>query len=231
MRLILTALLSMTLGGTALAQEATPGSGGMIYYAPGGNLLTPAPLNTAIQGSGYAPYGGLFAAQGGGILLAAQRVLIGGEYQGLFGQMSTSGQESLRLDGGYGLLHLGYLAWSSPTFQFYPVIGVGYGGATLRGSQTLNNLLSLSQGSNTDLRTVHSQSWLLDLGLGAQVTLPMSPDNAEDQRGPVIGLRGGWLLPLGSVQWSANELPVQGGPALTAGGPYLRLILGFGAFQ
>ena len=63
MRLILTALLSITIGGTALAQEATTGSGGMIYYAPGGNLLNPAPLNPPIQGRGYAPYGGLFAAE------------------------------------------------------------------------------------------------------------------------------------------------------------------------
>ncbi|MEZ0368173.1 MAG: hypothetical protein ACAI44_03690, partial [Candidatus Sericytochromatia bacterium] len=169
--------------------------------------------------------------QGLGMYAVFQRFLIGVEYQTMWGQLSRSGQESLRVDGAYGLLQAGYLAVSTPAFQVYPYLGIGRGGIGLRSSQSLNSLLSVSQGSNQNLNSLNASGWLLDLGLGANFTVPMSPENGSDARGPSASLRAGYLLPLGNPEWTANELPVSGGPALNPGGLYVRLMLGFGGLQ
>lgn len=224
-------LLTGILAGLLTSAPAFADEGGLFYYSGGGNLLNPAPLNTLIQPQGYKAYDSWTWGQGLGVYGVVQRFLVGAEYQALWGQLSASGQESLKLEGGYGLFQLGYLAVASPTFQFYPYIGIGPGSITLRSSKPLNGLLSISQGSNNTMLTATANSLLLDLGLGANLIVPMSPGNTSDSRGPSVSLRAGYLFSITSSQWSSNELPVTGGPALNPGGFYARLMIGFGAYQ
>jgi hypothetical protein len=219
----------MALCGLGLAQAAQAEEGGMVYYSAGGNLINPAPLNTLISAQGYKAYDSWNWGQGIGLYGIFQRFLVGAEYQSLFGQLSSSGQESLKLEGSYGLFQLGYVVAGASTFQIYPYVGIGPGFVTLRSSQALNGMLSMTQGSNANLLSASGMSWLLDLGVGANVTVPMS--TGSDARGPSVSLRAGYLLTLGGTQWSSNELPVTGGPALNPGGPYVRLMVGFGGYQ
>lgn len=224
-------LMTGILAGLLTSAPALADEGGLFYYSGGGNLLNLTPLNAVIQPQGYKGYDGWNWGQGVGVYGVVQRFLIGAEYQSLWGQLSASGQENLKLEGGYGLLQLGYVAVASSTFQFYPYIGIGPGSITLRSSKPLNGLLSISQGSNSNLLTATGNSLLVDLGLGANLTVPMSPGNTSDTRGPSVSLRAGYLFSITSTQWSSNELPVTGGPALNPGGFYARLMIGFGAYQ
>ena len=220
--------LAVLLAGTA---PASADDGGMLYYSVGGHLLDTSALNSQIQTAGYKGFDNWTWGQGAGFYGIFKRVLVGLEFQSLFGQLSQSAEESLRLDGSYGMLQLGYAAVATPRFQVYPYIGLGYGAMNLRSSQALNSLLAVSQGSNQNLNALTAGNWLLDLGLGTTLTLPMSPDNPGDARGPSAALRAGWLFALGQTQWSGNDLPVKGGPALSPGGFYLRLMIGFGGYQ
>lgn len=224
--LLTTFILLAGFGAPARAAE----DGGMIFYSLGGNLVNPSPLNTAIQSAGYKGFDSWTWGQGVGLYGVFKRVLVGLEYQSLFGQIITQSQDSMKLDGSYLMLNAGYMAIATPVFQLYPYLGIGRGAMNVRSSQNLNSLLSLSQGSNQNLDFVSAGSWLLDLGVGANVVLPMTP-GGSDSRGPAASLKAGYMFALGNTDWSANQLPVSGGPALNPGGFYLRLQLGFGGIQ
>lgn len=220
----------LLISGLLPARAQSAENGGMVYYTVGGNLLNPSALNTQLQPAGYQSFDSWSWGQGIGLYGVFKRVMVGLEYQSLFGQLVSQNQDYLRLDGSYATLDAGYMVIATPTFQVYPYIGIGRGLMNLRGSQTLNGPLGVSQGSNQNLNTVSAGSWLLDFGLGANLTLPMST-GSSDPRGPAASLRAGYLLPLGTTEWSSNQLPVSGGPALSPGGFYLRLMLGFGGLQ
>lgn len=223
----LAALLVLAFCPSAPAAE----DGGLLFYSGGGNLLSPAALNPLIQPTGYKALDSWSWGQGIGMYGVFKRVMIGLEYQSLFGQLTRNGQEAMKLDGSYSLLQAGYMVVATPAFQVYPYLGIGRGSMNLRSSQALNSLLSVSQGSNQNLNSLTAGNWLLDLGLGANLILPMTPGNTSDARGPALALRAGYLLPLGNSEWSANELPVTGGPLMSPGGLYFRLMLGFGGLQ
>lgn len=213
----------------SLPALADPGDGGMVYYSPGFQLINTEPLNSQIPG--YQPVNSLFWGQGGGLVLAYHRFMLGAEFHSLFGQLTQNNTDSLRVEGAYGLLHLGYAVFASSRFQFFPYVGIGPGLVNLYGSDNLSSLLQVSQGSNQQVNQLQGASLLLDFGVAGNVILPMSPENTEDQRGPAIGLRLGYLVPVTSTAWQSNRLPVSGGPELMPGGFYLKLTAGFGSFQ
>lgn len=224
-------VMTLALALTGLAAPALADDGGMVYYSVGGNLLNQSVLNTAIAADSYAGFDGWTWGQGAGLYGVFRRFLVGGELQSFWGQLRTGGSESMRIDGGYGLFQFGYVAVANPSFQLYPYLGIGWGGMSLHASQKLNTLLSVSQGSNDQIRVLNGGNLLLDLGLGINYTVPMSPENGGDARGPSLGLRAGWLFAPGQTTWTSNELPVTGGPNAGPGGFYVRAMLGFGGYQ
>lgn len=231
---LLFSLISLSLGLNLNCHQsvrAEPGSGGMIYYNLGTQWLNTQSLNQSLTSSGYAKSNPLFISQGGGFSGMYQNYLVGLEYQSLFGQTVSKGQESLGISAHYGLLQLGYLLIATPRFQFYPYLGTGLGQLQIYSTESLSNVLNVSQGSSPHLGRIQGQTWLLDFGLGAHVILPMSPNNTKDARGPALGFRMGYLWqPLQAV-WQHNELPMQGPQNLSTDGFYLRLQLGFGGYK
>jgi hypothetical protein len=67
---------------------------------------------------------------------------------------------------------------------------------------------------------------VVDLGAGLEL-LPGGPG-----RGPMIGLRLGYLATPFSTEWkldgTGNGVTAHGGPAATIAGPYVRLVVGGG---
>lgn len=43
----------------------------------------------------------------------------------------------------------------------------------------------------------------------------------------VLGLRGGYYLPLGETRWKTENVPLENGPGSSAGGPYVQVLIGF----
>lgn len=211
--------------------QAEEHGGGLIYYDLGSQWLDTSGLNQSLSQDGYSDLGSVYFSQGGGVHAIFRNFLVGLEYQSLLGQVSQSSQESLKLSAHYFLLDAGYVVLGTPAFQLYSYVGTGLGQVQLNSSRSLSEVLDLSQGSNPYLGQISSQDWLVDLGLGANVILPMSPNNASDARGPALSLRAGYLWQPLASQWQAQELPVTGDPGISSGGFYLRLALGFGGYR
>jgi hypothetical protein len=108
------------------------------------------------------------------------------------------------------------------------MIGLGLGGMSVRSTRDLSTVLAMQQGS-LPLTHVNSLQWLMDLGLGSSLVIPLG-DKALS--GLLVGARLGYLFsPFGGMSWSSNELPVQGGPVYSPGGFYFRLNLGIGSYE
>ncbi len=43
----------------------------------------------------------------------------------------------------------------------------------------------------------------------------------------LLGLKGGYYLPLGDTQWKTDGVTLEDGPASSAGGLYLQAVIGF----
>jgi hypothetical protein len=215
--------------------QAAPGDGGLIYLSTGARFLDVAPLSQGVSPGQSLPGtpGGIFWDNGFGVMATTNRVLVGLEYHSLWGQLQQKDQQALRIDGNYALLHVGYLAVTTPRAQIFPYLGIGPGRIGLSSTQSLTGLLGLSQGDRQDIYTAEGLSWLVDLGAGANFVFPISTqESATDLRGTAVGLRAGYLFALGGTQWGANQLPAQGGPAgLNVGGWYLNMTFGFGGFR
>ena len=228
-------LLLMTSFLTARPAQAEAGDGGLIYLSTGVRFLDVAPLAKGVSAGQTLPGtpSGVFWGNGFGIMATANRILVGLEYQSLWGQLQQKEQQALRIDGNYALLHVGYLAVSAPRAQIFPYIGIGPGRMGVSSTTSLTRLLGLSQGDRQDIYTAEGLSWLVDLGAGANFVFPISTQaNATDLRGTAVGLRAGYLFALGGTQWGVNQLPAQGGPAgLNVGGWYINMTFGFGGFR
>lgn len=219
----LVSFLSLSL--TAIAAEDR---GGALYYNIGGSFGEPGALNTAIGKSSFGPVPSFGWSQGGGGHAVFQRWLVGGEGHGFFNQRVSSGQDSMAIGGGYGLVHFGYMLAHTPSFQLYPMIGLGLGGMSIRSTRDLSPILDMQQGS-LPLTHVNSLQWLLDLGVGSSIVIPLGEKAIS---GILVGARAGYLFsPFGGMSWSSNELPIQGGPSYSPGGFYFRLSLGLGSYE
>lgn len=215
--------------------QADSGDGGLIYWSSGARFLDVAPLAQSVAEGQSLPGtpGGVFWDNGLGVMATVSRFMVGLEYHSLWGQLQQSQNQSLRIDGNYGLLHLGYMAVATPRAQIFPYLGIGPGRIGLNSSTSLNTLMGLSQGDRQDLYAAEGLSWLLDIGAGANFVFPLSTGGSSgDLRGSALGLRAGYLFSLGETQWGANRLPAQGGPTgLNVGGWYINATMGFGGFR
>jgi hypothetical protein len=66
---------------------------------------------------------------------------------------------------------------------------------------------------------------VVDVGAGAEL---MSGGRG---RGPLLGVRLGYLAMPFRTNWRLGERPVAGGPAATLAGPYARVVVGTGRRQ
>lgn len=221
--------------GSGMSAQAEPGDGGLVYLSTGARFIDTAPLSASVPAGQSLPGtpGGVFWDNGFGVLATVNRFLVGAEYHSLWGQLQQSEGRALRMDGNYGLLHLGYLAVATPRLQVFPYLGIGPGRVGLSSTESLSTLVGLTQGERQDIYTAEGLSWLLDVGAGANVVFPLSAQaNATDLRGSSLGLRAGYLFALGNTQWGSHQLPAQGGPSgLNVGGWYIQATLGFGGFR
>lgn len=125
--------------------QAEPGDGGLIYLSSGVRFVDTAPLTASVPAGQSLPGtpGGVFWDNGFGVLATVNRFLVGAEYHSLWGQLQQSEGRALRMDGNYGLLHLGYLAVATPRAQVFPYLGIGPGRVGLSSTESLRDRKSV----------------------------------------------------------------------------------------
>lgn len=187
-------------------------------------------LNTAMRDKGYSNFGENMLSLGGSLQFITWNVLT--EFEGNVGLTTPSfnSDYQVNLTTGNFLLNLGYQFKPLRELSIYPLLGIGVGFLDMdfrsrKLFPSFDEFLS-NPGRQSRLGNVFLT---LNLGLGI------------DWRwgwGFQAGLRGGWLWTPPSNWWgmsnvysnsdgSSNSVNLAGGPEITLGGPYLKLMLGF----
>lgn len=201
------------------------GSGGFMI---GWGQLDLGPLNDQLVANGYSPFREDFLTLGGGGHAYLGRFVIGGQGHAYLTESKDvtlpAGNFSTDLSAGMGFVDLGWVVYSTDTFSFAPMVGLGGGGLALEidalSAPTFEDVLD-NPGHRSRLET---GGFLLDLGLSAELVV-----TGEDSHGgPVVGIRAGWVLTPIEGDWAVEGREVLGGPDLGVTGPYVRLLLGFG---
>ena len=218
----------------AEAQRAFLFGPGAEFIGAGVSRIATGSLDDRLAAQGYPTFGRTPVALSlGGHRVLANGLMLGAEWHGIVhGDEEHEGRE-VGLGGGYGTLSLGYAVELSPRARVYPRLGLGAGGLGLwiedqepdvgfdevlgdpaRYRDTLDH---------RDRETVLSHGGvLLDLGAGLELL------SRAQGRGPMIGLRLGYVVMPFATDWRVGERSVTGGPTATLAGPYVRVVVGTG---
>ncbi|WP_420125138.1 hypothetical protein [Longimicrobium sp.] len=218
--------LAFGAGGAASAEAQAdllgPGAG---FIAVGGSGIATGELDDWLAARGYPAFGGTAVSVGfGGYRILSSGVMLGGEFNGLIiGEEAHEGRK-VGLGGGYLTLGVGYMVNVSPRARVYPRLGVGVGGMGLwvDRSDTVDFEEVLAGETTVPDRTnvLSRDGVVVDLGAGAEF-LP------RGRRGPLIGVRAGYLAAAFGSEWDAYEHTVVGGPEASIAGPYARVTVGW----
>ena len=201
------------------------------YYYPGFSFLNTSSLNQTLAENNFSNYSGTFLNQAGGAHVILDRIILGGSGHGLIGFRAASAKgDTIAVDGGYGLLNLGYLLISNKGFNLYPTLGIGSGIMTISSSTALNKLFKFE--STEDIFRLNSSQIILDLGISADYMIDFNTD-PQHASGILVGLRLGFVFVPSPTQWESNRR-VFGGttlPNLSSQGIYINLMLGGGTVR
>ena len=205
------------------------------YIAAGVSGTSTGKLNDMLTASGYPAFGGTAADISiGAYATIARRILLGAEWNGLILGEQQHQQRSVWLGGGYGTLGAAYAVNISRPPRIYPLLGIGIGGLGLlfessEDTVAFRDVLAdadgqadLSRGFEPSLTREHS---VVDIGAGAEFL------SSRSGRGTLIGLRLGYVVAPSSSRWQLNHRAVSDGPSATMAGPYVRVLLGLGAWR
>lgn len=227
-RMALPGVLALAFGAgrvaSAEAQADLLGPGGG-FISVGAARIATGELDDRLSERGYPTFGRTAVTVGlGAYRILPGGVMLGGEFNGLIiGEEAHAGRE-VGLGGGSATLGIGYVVDLSPRARVYPRLGLGVGGMALWSeSQDTVDFEEVLAGETpaADREIVLSRDGVVvDVGAGAEF-LP------HGRRGPLIGLRAGYLMgPLASA-WGSDERTVIGGPDASISGPYLRVTVGW----
>lgn len=227
-RITLSGLLALAFGaaGAASAEAQAdflgPGAG---FVSAGASGIATGELDDWLAARGYPTFGETAVTLGlGAYRVLSGGVMLGGEFNGLIiGDEEHEGRE-VGLGAGSLTLGVGYVVNLSPRARVYPRLGVGVGGMGLWADRADTvDFEEVLEGETpvSDSETVLSRDGLVvDLGAGAEF-LP------RGRRGPLIGLRAGYLAASFDADWDAYEHTAVGGPDASISGPYARVTVGW----
>ncbi|MCX7957838.1 MAG: hypothetical protein N3B13_02195 [Deltaproteobacteria bacterium] len=225
MSLILS-FLSLTL----TAEEAKEG-GGMGYFMASWQSISLSGLNKELNINGLPEFSESQYAFGGGGHGIIGNFIIGGEGHGLSGESKSNNLYKVSVSGGYGLFDVGYIVFKKDGLILYPLLGIGGGGlnVTIKEKATYDfNEVMKNPKRGIDLS---NGGFITAISLCADYLFSFGKDK-DGSGGLMIGLRGGFLLPMykGS-NWSYNEQEITNGPSADIKGFFFRLNIGGGGIS
>ena len=209
----------------ALAQASLLGPGAA-YIGGGISGIATSDLDDSLATNGYPTFGRDAVTLGlGAYRILSSQVMLGFEGTGLIiGEEPHQGGE-VGLGGGYATLGLGYMTQLSSRVRAYPRIGIGAGGFGLwienaDDSIPFDDVLANPRPVDNDETILSRDGFVTDIGAGIEF-LP------RRRRGPMIGLRFGYLVAPFTSSWDLyEEGKATGGPDASISGPYIRLVIG-----
>jgi hypothetical protein len=227
--------LGACLANAADAQGRILGGPGAEYVAAGVSRLSTGALDDRLAARGYPTFGrGAFALSLGGYRILPRGVTLGAEWHGVIQGDEAHAGRTVGLGGGYATVGVGYAAQLSPRVRLHPRLGVGVGGLGLWTEPEEGAAVGFDEvladpdryagaPGERDRETVLSHAGLaVDLGAGAELLA------RRRGRGPLVGVRLGYLAMPFAPEWRLGDRRVSGGPSATLAGPYVRVMVGTG---
>lgn len=223
------AALFAVLSGACLGQEGAKKEPKRLYGGFGySNFIVQhvnhSALNKELNSNGYGSLASSNYAFGGGGMFCVRNFLFGGGGAWVLGSQAQSPQHRLSMEGGYGFFNLGYVAYSRKNLLFYPLIGAGGGGYTLKIAKK-----DASGNFNEQLNTPSSMAELHTGGMVADVSLNAQLFFGKSTEGFFCGLRAGYRLSPENWNFSIGNSGAGGSPAVNMNGLYVSIILGGGS--
>jgi hypothetical protein len=223
----LAALVAVVMSAAAPshAQQALLGPGAA-FVSVGTAKIATAELDERLAANGYPTFGRRAATAGiGAYRIVRERLLLGGEFNGLAMDEKPHLGREVGVGGGYATLGVGIVKQLSPRVRLYPRFGLGAGGIALwvesADTTTFDDVLANPPAPNQD-RHLSRDGGVIDLGGGLEF-LPRAGDWS-----PLIGVRLGYVAAsFGSESnWQMIGGTATGGPSASIAGPYLRVTIG-----
>ena len=231
------ALLMMLVLGAATrlpAQEQLLFGPGAEFFGLGLSRLATGELDDRLAAQGYPTFGRTAVGVSlGGYRIFRRRWTLGAEWQGIIQGAEEHQGRTVGFGGGYGTIGVGRVVELSPRVRVTPRVGFGGGGFGLwfdrpEPSVGFDAVLGDPDRYRDSVRGYLSEtvlshgSALVDLGVGVELLARATG------RGPMLGLRVGYLAMPSTTEWQLRERPVTGGPEASLAGPYVRVMIGTG---
>lgn len=204
------------VGTVGWAQDLQGGSG---YFAAGFQQIVGERFRQQIHEAGYGELRSSLWSVGGGGAGWIGHVLVGGEGYGLLGQTAAGSRGQARLNGGWGAATIGYGVPVGKRIRVLVLGAVGGGQLEVRLQQprevSFQNVLQEPTGS----ATLTTGGWLVQAAVGVEAWLG---------RAWFVGVRVGYLQPLGWNSLALEGNPLAGAPELKLQGVSVRFVLGGG---
>lgn len=221
MRKIAVCLVVALCNSIGWAQSDTVYYGGMGYFAFGTQAIRVKELSDRLHQAGYGRLSETALLIGGGGAGVIGRFLIGGEGCAVIGRKASDTAGEASLGGGWGTFLVGYtpVVWNKIRVVVFG--GIGAGGLSVelrreRGEISFDSLLR----QPVDSPQLSTGGLLVQGGLGVEIELIP---------GLLVGLRGGYMLPLGWDALSMRGARIIGVPAADLQGWSVRLFIGGGS--
>lgn len=206
-----------------------PDKGGLFYLILGNSSPDMDALNKRLDSAGYPKVNQNFTTIGIGGHALLDKLVIGGELQGLLEKKMSNGTYNTMVSGGYGLVNAGYVVYTKKTMRLYPQVGMGFGTMTMNmndaATPTFDQLLANPKHGSS----VSNSSFLLNFAVAADGILSGSGGGSHSIF--VFGFRAGYLWSVSSGDWRNTEGSIAGGPTIGFTGPYLQVVVGGGFLE
>ncbi len=184
------------------------------------------PLNTELKQAGFLPLSGVYFARGAGFYTIFPKVRLASIFNfSSYSGTNTEQNRSSWVRGSTAGTALGLVVRNNDRVQFIPYAGVVYSwfGARVSklapGSSTFTGYLA----GPANQQHLGIEQFLANFGL--HLSKPSLGKGSLTQK-LLIGIRAGYLTPLGKPSWKTNDMPISGGPSVNPGGLYAHLIIG-----
>lgn len=218
----------------AQGEQARPQAFHAIALTTGATTMKVDALNASLTGARFAGLSSDGISYGVSGHYAYGRAMLGVDYsRTTFGEEGLSNGRSDDLNSMQVQATVSYAIATARRLSIYPTLGVGTGkfDVTLRdragGSVTTVTdptfaEVAANPGSAT---TISGKHLVYSVGGGADY---LATRAARDAFGIVLGVRAGMLLAPNRSTWTAGGRSVIAGPDASAGGPFLRIVVGVG---
>lgn len=206
--------------------------GGVGYFMAGYTVVDLDNVNQSFKTAGYPELKNSAFSLGGGGHFIFNNLIIGGEGHGVIGNTAENNLYKTAHSSGYGFFNLGYVAYNSPSFNIYPLVGFGGGGMTVYMFEKSNLTNSFDAILSDPGRETYitNGGFLMNFSLGADYFIA-GEKSGSNTGGFMIGLKAGYILDISNKEWDFNGQKLSDGQNGSVAGPYIRIVIGGGGIS